>query len=145
MQFQNAVSVKGQAVKPKAPVPLEKDIQAAIIEYAWYTFRLKLYRRNTGAMSGTYNGKKRFVRFSEPGQADLWGIEPNTGRHIECEIKRPGQKLTEAQNDWLVECQLRGAIAFMADSIESFEVNYRTLLGFFARRTAEVQPLITYH
>ena len=115
-------------MKPKAPVPLEKDIQAAIIEYAWYTFRLKLYRRNTGAMSGTYNGKKRFVRFSEPGQADLWGVQPKTARHCEIEIKRPGQKPTEAQYAWLFSCEALGAIAFWADSIESFDRQYRAAL-----------------
>ncbi len=112
-------------MKPKAPVPLEKDIQAAIIEYAWYTFRLKLYRRNTGAMSGTYNGKKRFVRFSEPGQADLWGIQPGTGVLIECEVKRPGQKLSPEQDEWLQNCNKLGAIAFMADSTERFDLTYR--------------------
>ncbi len=116
-------------MKPKAPVPLEKQIQAAIIEYAWYTFRLKLYRRNTGAMSGIYNGKKRFVRFSEPGQADLWGIQPKTARHCEIEIKRPGQKPTEAQLEWLRTCQSLGGIAFWCNSIEQFDGLYRIYLA----------------
>jgi hypothetical protein len=106
-------------------VPLESEIQKQIIEYAWYTFRLKLYRRNTGAMSGTYNGKKRFVRFSEPGQADLWGIQPKTGRHVEVEVKRPGQVPTEAQYQWLVDCIQAGAIAFFADSVDMFERAYK--------------------
>ncbi len=116
-----------QTMKPKAPVPLEKDIQAAIIEYAWYTFRLKLYRRNTGAMPATYNGKKRFVRFSEPGQADLWGIQPKTGRHVECEIKRQGKTPTDLQELWLGECRLAGAIGLWCDSVESFDWKYRAL------------------
>ncbi len=116
-------------MNPKAPVPLEKDIQAAIIEYAWYTFRLKLYRRNTGAMSGTYNGKKRFIRFSEPGQADLWGIQPKTGRHIEIEVKRPGQKPSDAQQEWLESCRALHGIAFWTDSVEDFDKAYRVLTG----------------
>lgn len=117
-------------MKPKAPVPLEKDIQAAIIEYAWYTFRLRLYRRNTGA--GTFrnkSGKDRFVRFSEPGQADLWGIQPGSGRAVECEVKRPGQKLRPEQAAWLQDCANLGAIAFMANSIEGFDRHYRAGLN----------------
>jgi hypothetical protein len=109
----------------KPPAPLEKDIQAAIIEYAWYTFRLKLYRRNTGAMPATYNGKKRFVRFSEPGQADLWGIAPHNAKHIELEIKRPGKRPSDEQFDWIEACHKAGALAIWADSIEMFEEKYR--------------------
>ena len=112
-------------MKPKAPVPLEKDIQAAIIEYAWYTFRLKLYRRNTGAMSGTYNGKKRFVRFSEPGQADLWGYQQGTGCGVEVEVKRPGKTPTPEQVIWIDECKAKGVIAFWTDSMEDFDLKYR--------------------
>ena len=112
--------------KSKPAPQLEKQIQAAIIEYAWYTFRLKLYRRNTGAMPATYNGKKRFVRFSEPGQADLWGIQPKTGRHVEVEVKRPGGDLTEAQHQWLENCHQARAIAFWASSTEMFDEIYRS-------------------
>ena len=122
------LAMGGCEVKPKLPVPLEKDIQAAIIEYAWLQFRLKLYRRNTGAVKASYKGKPRFIRFSEPGQADLWGIQPKTGRHVEVEVKRPGNTPTEAQMEWLAQCRELNGIAFWADSIEEFDCLYRMTL-----------------
>ena len=69
-----------------------------------------LYRRNVGAMRvGT-----RFVRFSSPGQADLWGVD-RTGRHWEIECKRPGNRPTPKQLAWLKEMTASGCVAYWAD------------------------------
>lgn len=79
------------------------------------------FRRNIG---GAFNGM-RFVRFSEPGQADLWGWERQTGRHIEVEVKRKGArtnpKRQALQQAWLDRTRRDGCIAFCAASVEECE------------------------
>lgn len=104
--------------------PLERDIQRSIIEYFAAVYKIELHRRNTGATVSSYKGKKRLIRFSQPGQADLWGIQPKTGRHIEIEVKRNGGTLTEAQILWLESCRNRGAIAFWAVSVVTAVADY---------------------
>ena len=93
--------------------PLEKDILKAVMDYLG-TQGFSMFRRNTGVMQMG----KRFVRFSQPGQADLWGLDRRTGRHIEVEVKRPGQKPTAVQAAWLEAMRRAGAIAFWCDSID---------------------------
>lgn len=105
----------------KTRKPLEAEIQKACLQifgaYGWRAFR-----RNTGAMTGEYKGKKRFVRFAEKGQADIYGWipGPDYGYAVpfECEVKRPGGKLSKAQEAWLVQCQGDGVIAFWVDSAD---------------------------
>jgi len=91
----------------------ERDLLHLILDYC-AAMRIFVQRRNVGAFKiGT-----RYIRFAKPGQSDLWGLYG--GRHFECELKRPGKALTEAQFEWLAECRNHGAIAFMADSLETF-------------------------
>ena len=105
-----------RAKKPSPP--LERDVSKAIVEYFAAVYKITLHRRNTGAMLASYGGKKRMVRFSAEGQADLWGIVPHTGRHIEIEVKRLGNEPDEDQKAWLRECAQSGAIAMWANSTE---------------------------
>jgi hypothetical protein len=67
----------------------------------------------------------QFVRFSEPGQADLWGWERKTGRHIEVEVKKVGGRTNPQrqalQQAWLDLAKRDGCIAFRAASIEDCE------------------------
>lgn len=95
----------------------------------------RVFRRNTGAVVGSYTSKrtgktnKRFVRFSEPGMADLYGwstygtlgksnhnIKPGT--HLEVEIKGPGKYLTDRQDAWMRLAAAGNCIAFWCDSVE---------------------------
>lgn len=102
----------------------EREVQASIVEYFAAVYKIELHRRNTGAVPASYKGKDRFIRFSKPGMADLWGIEPGTGRHIEIETKRKGKTPTEKQSLWLEWCQAQGAIAFYADSLDMAIAEY---------------------
>lgn len=102
----------------RLPSATESEIQAAIIEYLNYQPGVRVWRRNVGAMAGSHNGRKWFVRFGAKGMADIEGIGPG-GRHIEIEVKRAGKKPTQEQLDWLEDCRVCGAIAFWADSLES--------------------------
>lgn len=61
----------------------ESDIQRACLdlldaERIWHE------RRNTGAMLGEYNGKRRFTRFGTPGVADImvWLPYPVAGGEV---------------------------------------------------------------
>jgi len=110
--------------KRAIPPPLEKDVLACIVDYFAVFYQITLHRRNTGAVKASYKGKSRFVRFSEPGQSDLWGIQPKTGRHIEIEVKREGEEPTEKQREWLQSCRDSGAIAFWADSVNRAIVEF---------------------
>jgi hypothetical protein len=84
---------------PRTTTPTEAEIQksgiAILKALGWL-----VWRRNTGAMSGSHGGKKWFVKFGEKGMADTWGFTPD-GRHCEIEFKRPGKRPTEAQLAWL--------------------------------------------
>ena len=105
------------STKPKLPSPREADIQRAVMDYlAARGFRV--FRRNTGAVRSTYKGKARFIRFSQPGQADLYGWHIGTGRHIEVEIKKPRAVLTPQQREWLLGAKIDGVVAFSTDSVE---------------------------
>ncbi len=115
-----------RARKVTIPKPLEKHVSASIVEFFALVHRIELHRRNTGAMKGkSAKGKSWYVRFSTPGQSDLWGIHPKTGRHIEIEVKREGEEPNDNQRDWLNSCREKGAIAFWADSTEMAEDEYR--------------------
>jgi len=101
---------------PKLPKPLESEVQKACIQImqaaGW-----RVFRRNTGAMSGTHNGKRRFIRFAEKGQSDVYGFIPKfDGRHVEVEIKRKGERPTLDQVQWLQDCHFAGCLAIWVDN-----------------------------
>lgn len=103
----------------------EAQIQKAILDYL-DAMKIPAFRRNTGAFAGEYKGKRRFVRFSEKGQSDIWGVIPARilepgGLHFEIEVKRPGEKPTPEQDEWLRSMAKAGCIAFVATSVEDVE------------------------
>jgi len=102
----------------------ERDVSASIVEYFSLVYKIQLHRRNTGAFKLEHAGKSRFVRFSSKGQADLWGIQPETGRHIEIEVKATDKTPSEDQIAWLASCREKGAIAFWADSLDMAIAEY---------------------
>ena len=103
----------------------ESDVLRAI--KAYLEFRgFRCYRRNTGgAYAMRLGGREQFVRFSEPGAADLTGREIGTGRAIEVEVKRPGGRTNPQrqlqQQAWLDLAKRDGCIAFRAASVEECE------------------------
>lgn len=83
--------------------PRESAIQREGMEWVRSTGS-QIYRRNTGGM---YDSRGNFVRFSERGAADSWGILPD-GRHFELEFKRPKKRPTYYQSIWLVKTNGHG-------------------------------------
>lgn len=63
----------------------------------------------------------RWCRVESSGMADLWGVFPD-GRHLELEVKRPGEWPRDDQVKWLIA--MNGAredrsVAFWADNVET--------------------------
>lgn len=104
--------------RPAGPALLvkEKDIQKAILDYC-HAMRIFVQRRNVAGIQ-KLNGD-RYVRLGTKGMADLWGIA-KSGRHWECEVKRPGNQPTPEQQQWLDNCAASGACAFWTASVDHF-------------------------
>src|SRR5512143_3504740 len=98
------------------PTLRETDIVRAVKHYLELR-GFAVFRRNVG---GAYSGLS-FVRFSEPGQADLYGWERSTGRHLECEVKVPGARTKPTrdalQREWLARAKRDGVIALRVASV----------------------------
>lgn len=98
----------------KIPVAPESAVQAAcrsILE----AHGCRVERRNTGTWKivDERTGKTRYVRFGEPGAADLFGCLPG-GRHFELEVKRKDERPRLDQVRWLRAAN-RWAPAFWVD------------------------------
>lgn len=91
----------------------ETDIQTAI--------RIELSRRGCivhRTNSGKYYTEDgRPIRIGIPGQSDLQGHRPD-GRCFYIEVKRPGQKPRQNQQDFLEAMRNTGALAGVAHSVE---------------------------
>jgi hypothetical protein len=99
--------------------PLELDIQNAIIEAFWLRHRIRLDAIDAGG-----RGFRRFSGASgisgiPVGFPDLIGAIPPHGRMLCIEVKRPGQKPTDAQHAFLDRRRTEGAIAYWTDSVDS--------------------------
>lgn len=94
----------------KPPPDRECKIQRSIIVRLDY-LSIRLWRRNIVA----YQIEDRFVRAGQKYQADLWGIDP-IARHWEIETKRPGNRPTPGQLEWLKMMSSLGCVSFWADS-----------------------------
>ena len=103
---------------------LEKDIQRGMID--WLLLKgFKVWRQNSGAMSGTYKGKSRFVRFtSQPGLSDIIGwIPPKLcghpiSRFFAVEVKRPGGVVSQDQQTFIDGVNRDGGVGIIAHSLE---------------------------
>ena len=112
----------------RLPAIREQDVQADIFTLLSYR-GFRIFRRNTGAMTidaDPEHGKRgRYIKFSETGAADLTGRHKTTGRTIEVECKRPGEKPSPEQYAWLDLAKVDGCIAFWADSVPMCDAKLR--------------------
>lgn len=103
----------------------EKAIQRAIIDWLNTIPAIKCWRQNTGAVTAKYKGRTRFVRYGQPGQSDIGGIISPHGVMLQIEVKRPGNKPTDDQYEWLEMVRRAAGIAFWSDSLESCAAQLR--------------------
>jgi len=103
------------------PKPLEKDVQAAIIEAFWFKYRIELVPTDAGGKGFRGKGGSVHGHSGIPsGFPDLVGVIPPMGRAIYIEVKRPGSKVAiqGKQDGWLQKLWDAGAVAFWADSVD---------------------------
>lgn len=95
------------------------------------------------------DGKERWVKLGAKGQSDLWGIMPagcrNPGRHLEIEVKRPGEAPAAAQIDYLRSIESAGGLALWCDDIDWFmQVIDHLIAGAATRLTPDGQVHLYY-
>ena len=101
----------------------EKEVQDTVLGVFKYDENIHLWRRNIGGVNvANANGKKRFVRFCQAGQSDLYGYVNiicskcgtiTKGIHVEIEIKASNGHLTTLQEQWIAQTLDNDAIAFV--------------------------------
>jgi len=102
----------------------EVDIQKAILQYL-NAIRIKCWRNNNAGIFGTKNGKSFWRKGSAtPGLPDIQGILQG-GYSLQIEVKRPGGKLSNAQEKFLAEAVELGACAFVATSVSEVEIKIK--------------------
>ena len=104
----------------KKPAIPESAIQKACLEYL-RAKRIFAWRVNSGAVTATYNGKTRFVRFNGmPGMSDICGVLPD-GRFLAVEVKREGGKTTPDQQTFLESVTKTGGLAIVVHSVDELD------------------------
>jgi hypothetical protein len=115
----------------------ETDIQKAILHY----LKMKGIFAWRNQSVGIYDPVKKIFRkpksrYSINGVSDILGILPG-GKFLAIEVKRPKQKMTEAQWQFVFEINNRGGVAFstacisdVASRIEKYLEYYRQQQNF---------------
>lgn len=75
----------------------ESDVLRAVLDYAARSGGYG-YRQNSGAIVSEYRGKKRFIRYGEPGASDL--VLVIRGVTLFCECKTETGKQSDDQKAW---------------------------------------------
>lgn len=119
----------------------EGEIVRAILDYLALRKDVVAWRVNSGAVTGDYKGKRRFVRFnSMKGMSDIIGWRTGEVYHTGCnlhgypltdmthklmatrflaiEVKREGQHPTPAQRSFLDLVNAHGGIGLCATSVD---------------------------
>lgn len=110
------------------PIPLERDIQAGVIEvcglYPW----LGIWRANTGAAKYVNDdGSIRRVRFGFKGQSDILGIIHPVGRFAAIEVKRPNVGLPLHQSRFLFNVRDFGGFAVVVRDVDQMMMHLHAL------------------
>ena len=94
----------------------ERDILKSILQFLAVK-KIFCWRNNVGATVSKYKGVTRFIRYGYKGSSDVLGILPD-GRFFAIEVKRKGNKTTEAQDIFLDEIKKNNGFAMVAYSID---------------------------
>lgn len=85
----------------------ESEVLRAVLDYLILRGAYS-WRNNTGSVVAEHKGKRRFVRFSEPGAADVFCIY--CGRFLAFECKTETGTLSEQQHAWRETIEAYGAL-----------------------------------
>lgn len=98
------------------PRERESDVLRTILAYL-RLHKIFHWRNSVGATSGTYKGKKRFIRFGTPGAPDIFIVHKQ--RIIGVEVKGPGGSLSADQQSFATNFRDAGGIYVVAVGIEA--------------------------
>jgi hypothetical protein len=103
----------------KMAPPLEREIQRSILDYLITKYHDRAWRNSVGqAVFKQGNGQNRFVQFGKVGMSDIFLCLPPHGRMVAIEVKRPGLKPTQAQEEFLDMINNSGGLGFVATCLE---------------------------
>jgi hypothetical protein len=96
---------------------LEQHIQKQILDYVRYRGIPCYKHQNAGIMKrdGSY------IPTHTRGVSDIIGCIPKTGRFLAIEVKRPGNKPTAEQQQFIDTINAAGGLAFVARSVEEVD------------------------
>lgn len=98
----------------KKPEPLEKEIQATILQYL-QARKIFCWKEHSGGVP--MDGGKFFMPIGLKGKADILGILPG-GRFLAIEVKRRSGVLSQDQKYFLDRVSQEGGVAFVAYSLD---------------------------
>ena len=114
--------------------PKEGDIVKACLQLLAFR-RCFCWRQNSGAMTGEYKGRKRFIRFvstEADGISDIVGVLPD-GTFLSVEVKRPGARTAkdraERQAAFRARVAGKGGLALVVKDVRELD-EYLALEGF---------------
>lgn len=102
----------------------ESDVLAACLQYLQLR-RIFAWRQNQGGVPLEGGGFRKFNGM--PGQSDIIGCLPD-GRFFACEVKRPGGKMTEAQQHFQELVCRTGGFACCVSSVTELEQQLAAVL-----------------
>jgi len=108
-----------------------KDNETQLVKacLSWLTANgILAWRQNTGAMTASYKGKRRFVRFGRPGMSDIAGVLPG-GRAFYVECKMPGRVVTEGQWEFLCQVEEEGGLGVVVHTLEELASALRSYVA----------------
>lgn len=98
-------------------IQTEKQIQDQMLQWLAYQPKTFVWRQNAGSMFvDSPTGRHGFRSASVQGISDIMGVWQ--GKPIAIEVKRPGKKPTEMQNDFLKRFAGAGGLSIVAFSME---------------------------
>jgi hypothetical protein len=107
-------------------MPRESDVQKLILD--WLAAKgIFAIRMNTGAVSASHNGKKRFFRFGMPGMADILAFDALETKlrglvlPTWIEVKGTNGQQSEQQKAFQQMVQRMGHVYILARSLEDVE------------------------
>lgn len=85
----------------------ESDVVRAVLDYLSSKGAYS-WRNNTGSVAAEYKGKQRFIRFSEPGAADVFAVY--RGMFLAFECKTELGMVSEEQHAWRQRIEEAGGL-----------------------------------
>lgn len=100
----------------------EAQIQRQILDY-FAAMGIPALRVNSG---GAWAGSGRRIKFGDEGFPDVLAW-PGKGVTLAIEVKRPGERLSPAQNEWALLLKARGIHHMVARSVEEVVVRINAM------------------